>query len=95
MRGLLYSEAENAYTTHFYVTSLNALELKATPFLTVALVYTENIATVTVSNSAAIIPAKFGLLTAVLMKTYFVSLTTLCIGQLTRSCGCPVGSQFF
>jgi hypothetical protein len=50
MRGLLYSEAENVYATHLYVTSLSALELKATPFLTVALFYRESIVTLTVKQ---------------------------------------------
>jgi len=82
MYSLLYPEADNANATHFHVTPLIALELKVTTFLTVALFYRErSTVTVTVSNTAAIITAKFGLLTAVLMKTYFVSLVTLRIGQ--------------
>ena len=86
MCSLIYSEAGNAYATHFYVTSLIALELKVTPFLTVALFYKQrSMMTVTVSNNADIIPAKFELLIAVLTKTYFVSLVTLRIGQLTSS----------
>ena len=65
MRGLLYSEAKNAYATHFYVTSLNALELKATPVLTVALFCRESMVTLTVSNNAVLILVKFWILTAV------------------------------
>ena len=88
MCSLLYPEADNANATHVYVTSLIALELKATPFLTVAPFYKErSTVTVTVSNSAAIIPAKFGLLSAVLVKTYFVSLVTLRISLCFSTAG--------
>ena len=77
MLGLLYSEAENAYATHFYVTSLNALELKVTPFLRVALVYRESIATVTVKRQYSYNTSEIWAVTTVLMKTYFASLVAL------------------